>query len=263
MKENANKQYYRRYSVVVQVGDICFSDEIEFGIEGTSIYFRSSKYGKWIELCETIYFGEYCTRCSHPLHFHSSCRAHRPEREYLEKTVAIGVYYQTRYSRRNYLSDLILMLKNSIYPALILGAGIAYILDTKLSGLGANDIDVITFVPKREAEYKIDVDTGVRYNQSEILAKVVSNLCRIPIIPLVIKKLDFSLHGLSEEERWRYALEGYDVVNCDLLKKDTNVAIVDDVRTSGSTGNAIAKHLKEKCNINKVYLLVAGRAYFI
>jgi len=265
MKLNKLDRYNRTYHVAIKVDDKKLTEDICFKIKNGTLFFRSNRYKKWTELCEIIYFKDYCYKCSHPLRQKTVCRAHRPDREYLDRTLAIGVYYQMRYSRRNYLSELILMLKNSIYLALILGAGIAYIIDTELGRLSVNDIDVITFVPKKKDEYKTDVDTGVHYNQSEILSRIVANILKKPIMQLAEKKYSFSLHGLSEEERWKIAKNGYYIKNCELLSNYTSkrVAIVDDVRTSGSTGNAIAMYLKQKCRADKVYLLVAGRAYFI
>ena len=44
--------------------------------------------------------------------------------------------------------------------------------------------------------------------------------------------------------------------------RNRNIAIIDGVRTSGATGNTLGSLAKDNCNVNNVYLIVAGRTYF-
>ncbi len=125
-----------------------------------------------------------------------------------------------------------------------------------------DDIDYITYVPKLDSELKVDHETGESYNQSMLLAKIVSELSNKPLIELFTKVKPLSMRGLSRDERYRRALEAYGInsSSCGIVY-GKNIVIIDDVRTSGATGNTLARFAKTRCRVNKVYLVVAGRTY--
>ena len=223
-----------------------------------------------VRLCKAIPFlGAYCDVCAHPLPLNYVCRAHSSEREVLDKTIAVGMYYTKDVVEelasqgiwaRNALTSYILELKNRKLVAPLLGIAMATVLHTRIFGISPDDIDIVTYVPKHPMELKRDVDTGEEYNQSELLAEIVSRVLNKPLKSLVIKTQPLSLSGLRTEDRYKHAREVYRIdreyIN-DI--KGSRILIVDDVRTSGATANAIAEKLKG-VGASKTYLLVAGRA---
>jgi len=223
-------------------------------------------------LCKAIpYLGNYCERCAHPLAPGTFCTAHDPQREYLDKTLAVGLYLTNDVlleltlkglSVPNELTNLIRALKISKEAALKLGVSMALVVKGRLFGIGVEDIDYITYVPKLESELKVDIDTNKRYNQAELLAKVISKVLNIEVIDAVVKTKPVSLLGLNISDRYDLAMSSYEV-NRGVIREleEARILLVDDVRTSGATGNAIARKLKE-AGAKRVYLLVAGRATF-
>ncbi len=129
-------------------------------------------------------------------------------------------------------------------------------------GISDKNIDIITYVPKCPEEYKIAEETGARYNQARELARHVARYLDKTLIPAVIKIHPLRLSGLGFQERYDLCRRVYKLntkINVREYIKGMNVAIVDDVRTTGATGNTIAELLKE-AGANRVYLLVAGRS---
>jgi len=224
-----------------------------------------------MRLCKAIpYIGSYCTVCAHPLAT-GDCRAHNSELEFLDRTIAVGLYYTSDVRAElavrgialgNALTYHILELKNRIAAAPVLGAAMALVMRERLFDVGPEDVDVVTYVPKDPSEYKVDIETGERYNQAELLAIIVSRATGKPLRQLVTKTRPLTLSGLSMHERYVRAKEAYRVLE-DVKSevKGLRVLLVDDVRTSGATGNAIAEKLKS-AGASRVYLLVAGRATF-
>ncbi len=186
--------------------------------------------------------------------------------EYLDRTIAVGLYYKStlRYQGiSNELSRLIYELKSDLAPAPILGAAIYFVLKHSIYDLSINDIDYLTYVPKTLDEYKIDHESEDHYNQSRVLAGVISSLSGLNIIDLFIKKRPLSMRGLRRDERYQKVIEVFDVNEgyCSIVS-GKSIAIIDDTRTSGATGNTLAYKAKRIYGVHKVYLVVAGRTYF-
>ena len=229
------------------------------------------RFYKLCRLIPAIFPGAYCKTCLHPTPRGTPCTAHLDEKEYLNGTLAVGLYYtqDTRLQAKllggpstNNLTSYILALKSRKDIAPLIGTAMATILKSRVYNIGQEDIDIITYVPKHQNEYKKDFDTGEAFNQAEILAQVVSRELEKPLEQLIVKRSPLSLSGLGINERYHRALTVYEVPSKAVSKiKDKRILLVDDVRTSGATGNAIAKLLKE-ANAQAVYLLVAGRATF-
>ncbi len=102
------------------------------------------------------------------------------------------------------------------------------------------DVDIITFVPMRSFRRFIR-----GYNQSELIARKLSELSGIPYKRLLEKKYDSSpQHKLSAVARTGNLIGCFEPVKDaeDLFKYKT-VLVVDDVLTTGSTLNEIAKTL--------------------
>ena len=102
------------------------------------------------------------------------------------------------------------------------------------------DVDIITFIPMRSFRRFIR-----GYNQSELIARKLSELSGIPYKRLLEKKYDSSSqHKLSAVARTGNLIGCFEPVKDaeDLFKYKT-VLVVDDVLTTGSTLNEIAKTL--------------------
>jgi len=240
-------------------------------------YLRLEEGGISIKMCRpvSLFPGGFCRRCAHPL-FGGGCIAHNDDYEVLDGTAAVGVYYTsdvkdmlTKRLRRpigNRLTDTVLVLKSRVSVARLLAAALAYVLEEGICDVTVDDFDRMIFVPKLGNELKIDVDTGRRYNQAKELALHLARYLwgeeyreRL-LSDVVIKRGRLSMSGYSYEERVARARAVYDVLpNSEERVRGRNVVIVDDIRTSGATGNAIAEKLKA-LGARKVYLAVTGRA---
>lgn len=109
--------------------------------------------------------------------------------------------------------------------------------------------DIITCVPMTK---KAKNDRG--YNQSELLARALSERVNVPFVECVVKVKDTKRQAkLKRRERLKN-LEGAFKVTKKSLVNDKKIVIVDDVSTTGSTAQAIAVRLKNAGAI-RVYLL--------
>lgn len=99
-----------------------------------------------------------------------------------------------------------------------------------------------------------------KYNQSELLAMSISELSHIKYEPriLIKSKSTKSQEGLTRLSRQKNLIGSFSVNSkfADLLK-DKNVALVDDVITTGSTANECAKVLKKYGAKNVIVLTIA------
>ncbi len=224
------------------------------------MYFSNS--GKWEALCKVIYLAPHCKICSNPKPPDIECTAHKPRYEKLDKTIAIGEYYSLRFSQHNKLSKLIRSFKNKTNPVSILAPVLAFVLESELSSIGPKDIDYFTFVPERKEEYK--EGEGVKFNQSRLLTRCLKNFIDRPVLNLFVKQSSGSFKGKGQGIRRIFARTWYDLNPQKNCKKfaSKNIAIVDDLRTSGATGNRFATLLKKECKVGKVFLLVAGRSHW-
>lgn len=113
---------------------------------------------------------------------------------------------------------------------------------------------VLAFVPMERGEYN---KRG--YNQCEILAKEVSKSTGMEVTKLLkkIKKTKRQV-GLGYEERQENLRGAYEFKG-DLTGRD--VVLIDDILTTGATGDECAKTLKEK-GASKVSLIVLASLAF-
>lgn len=112
--------------------------------------------------------------------------------------------------------------------------------------------DVIAYVPMTK---KATRKRG--YNQSMLLAKVLSEKTNLPLVDVVIKKRETERQAkLNRAERLKSLRDAFKVSEKDAVK-DKEVLIVDDVTTTGATAQAIAEVLK-KAKAKKVYLLTVA-----
>jgi len=168
-------------------------------------------------------------------------------------------------ARVNLLSVLILCCKKTKNSAFfgILGKALAKAVNTHLHGLDPSST-VVTYVPRHPGEYKVDMFTGERYNQAELLAQVVTRELGLnPPIEAVYVRTPMggrSQKKLPRCERYRIAVQVYDLIDDarDLIRGRT-VILIDDVRTSGATAWSISR-LLAAAGAEKVYIAVAGRS---
>ena len=100
------------------------------------------------------------------------------------------------------------------------------------------EFDCIVYVPATEkSEYKRG------YNQSELLAKSLSERIDKPVFNVLVKVKDTSEQkSLSRKERENNLNGCFKVEKRDLIK-GRNVLLVDDVLTTGATADALSKKL--------------------
>lgn len=99
--------------------------------------------------------------------------------------------------------------------------------------------DIIIIVPISKQRKK---DRG--YNQSELLAKEISKIIKIPIATKVLYKIKNTVpqSSLNKKEREKNVKGVYKVKNITKLY-DKKILIIDDIYTTGNTLNECAKAL--------------------
>jgi predicted amidophosphoribosyltransferase len=100
----------------------------------------------------------------------------------------------------------------------------------------------LSFIPShRRRKY---LEKG--YNQSELLAKELAKQLNLPILPLAQKtRYTVSQLKLHRSQRQKNLTEAFIPCNLDLLPPRATVVLVDDVTTTGSTIQELAKTLKK------------------
>ena len=98
------------------------------------------------------------------------------------------------------------------------------------------------------------------YNQSEIIAKKIASHFNWSYVPSIIKKHKATLSqaNLSAKARLTNVENAFSVDSKNRIE-ESNLLIIDDVFTTGSTVNEISRTLKRH-HINKVYVLTMTRA---
>ena len=95
------------------------------------------------------------------------------------------------------------------------------------------------------------------YNQGELLASFTSKLIEVPCYKLVRKKKETTRQAkLDRSQRLKNLINVYSVIRTKAVfgKK---ILLIDDVTTTGSTAEAMAKVLK-KAGATKVFLLTVA-----
>ncbi|MBQ6922044.1 MAG: ComF family protein [Clostridia bacterium] len=114
------------------------------------------------------------------------------------------------------------------------------------------DAEAVTFVPATEKRVK-----ARGFNQSELLAKGVAEKSGVPFVDCVIKKEETERQAkLSKSDRLKN-LKGAFKVRDKNLVRGKNIVVIDDVSTTGATGETIAETLK-KAGALRVYLLTVA-----
>ena len=145
------------------------------------------------------------------------------EYEDKSKHLVFDLKYNSKTFLANNISDIMTDMLKEIYPDVIAS------------------IDYITYVPMSKKRSK---DRG--FNQAGEIAKRLGKNFDIECLDMIDRTRDTrKLHGLNADDRKR-ELRGVFKVQDDYTKylEDRVVAVVDDIFTSGSTLNEIAKVLK-------------------
>lgn len=97
-----------------------------------------------------------------------------------------------------------------------------------------------------------------QYNPAQILAKDISNLLKVPMMPDALIKIKWTKPQikLTKNEREKN-LAGSLVFNMKRMVKDMKILLVDDVKTTGTTCNTCAKILKH-AGARSVILVTIG-----
>jgi competence protein ComFC len=112
--------------------------------------------------------------------------------------------------------------------------------------------DLITYIPMDKIALK---KRG--YNQSEYLAKVVSNALNIPLIHCLQKTQKTKDQiGLNHNERWENMKKCFKFVDNSVNIKDKKILIIDDVITTGATAFYCAHELIK--NGSKKIIILTG-----
>ncbi len=112
--------------------------------------------------------------------------------------------------------------------------------------------DCVTFVPMTKKAYK---KRG--YNQSEILAKEFCALTNLPLVECLEKTKETNRQAtLNKEERIKNLKDCFKATDRKLIK-EKKVIIIDDVSTTGSTAEVLAKELK-RVGAKEVFLLTVA-----
>ena len=95
------------------------------------------------------------------------------------------------------------------------------------------------------------------YNQAEVLARELSRLSGIPMETRMVKRVRYTdpQKKLDNRERSRNIKGAFEVRK--IKKYYERVLIIDDIYTTGSTIDTIAKELFEKCNKKSWFLTIS------
>ena len=168
--------------------------------------------------------------------------------QYCDSCIDKNIYFDKAISVFSYEEPISVMVQNLKYNSKLYLADIFcdYFLEIFFSNF--SDTDVITFVPSTQKSLR---KRG--YNQSKILADKLSKIVNLPVVSTALKiKETPNQVTLNYYERKENLLGVFTQDKVDV--KGKNILLVDDVLTTGSTADNLAKIFK-KNKANKVYVL--------
>lgn len=168
--------------------------------------------------------------------------------EYCDSCIDKNIYYDKARSLFSYEEPISYLVQNFKYNGNLYLADIFcdYFLEIFFSNFA--DTDIITFVPTTKKSL-----TKRGYNQSEILADRLSKKINLPVVSTAIKTKETNRQvTLNYHERKENLIGVFKFDKVDI--KGKNILLIDDVLTTGSTADILAKIYK-KNKANKVYVL--------
>lgn len=101
------------------------------------------------------------------------------------------------------------------------------------------DFDYVTFIPMRKSDL-----IKREFNQAELLAKVVSKECNIPLKKLIVKNRKTKKQKTqSAKQRFSNMYDAFSI-NKNVNVDNTKILLIDDVKTTGATLSSAANILK-------------------
>lgn len=213
--------------------------------------------GEGIERQYQLIPEKHCNKCGKPYATQDNCYNHRYD--LMDKTLPIGSYYPTRMWRymKDDLSKDIVEFKSDMDfgPRL----GLLMITAIKKIYPELKKFDAIVPIPRTKEELKEDHNTKKKYDPQLLLAHIVSKYTGINVVQALKKVKPYHQYGKSLEERRQIIAnaEEYFELADDCVGRGDDIILIDDVRTTGSTGSACAKVLR-KAKVGKIYLFVLG-----
>lgn len=165
---------------------------------------------------KTISSTEYCSTCKNILTDLDKCRSAFSYDYPMSKLIKDAKYNNAKYLIEFFAEKLSLVYFQNYFNA-----------------------DYLIYIPMTEKAKK---KRG--YNQSQILANELSSIINVEVLDVVKKVKDTKRQAtLSRKERLKNLENAFKVVDKKNVK-DKNLLLVDDVTTTGSTAQVIAKRLK-------------------
>lgn len=178
---------------------------------------------------KVIAFEPYCTTCKGLLVALDLCRSCFSYEEPINKLIKRAKYGNQKYILEYFSERLALLYLKNYFNA-----------------------DGLVFIPMTN---KAKTKRG--YNQSEILARQVSEKIGVPVIDCVAKTKETKRQAtLSRQERRKNLLDAFKVTDKKSVKNKVLV-LIDDVTTTGSTAEVLAELLK-RAGAQKVYLITVA-----
>lgn len=189
-----------------------------------------------------------CAKCSKPMDYSESsdiCKECFSQERYFETSKSLYVYeglikkaiYSYKYYNKPYFYKLFGKM----------------LLDYMISN-NYTSFDFITSVPLHPSKMR---KRG--YNQSELLARYISNEFRIPYLDALKRtKKTLKQSEMSKEERRKNLKKAFAAKKCAEKAINSQVLLVDDIYTTGSTVEECSKVLIDY-GISKVYVITIAR----
>lgn len=158
------------------------------------------------------------------------CKRERHKPEY--RSVVAPYYYEDSIARG------VLSCKMNDLPDLTKTQG-ASIAQTVKKYYGPIQFDCVTYIPMRRYDERYR-----GYNQSELLAARVSEICGIPLKPMLYKKRRTKIQKRQKaSNRYVNMYNAFDLLE-DADADGKNILLIDDVKTTGATLSSAALTLK-------------------
>lgn len=167
-------------------------------------------------------------------------------KKYFDHSLVIFHYSET-------IQNLIHLMKYKSLPgiATLFGRAIGHLVQERKIFY---DLDMIIPVPLHSLRYR---ERG--FNQATLIAREIGRLTQIPVKDKVLKRIRYTRQQakFNKEERAENVRNAFRVTDASIVK-EKNVALVDDVLTTGSTMNECAKVLRQ-CGARQITTITIVR----